>query len=82
MACSAPSSSSLSSGNGESCAIRLEGVSKSFGYRDVLRGVDLEVPAGSCVAVYGQNGAGKSTLARIIATQWAPTAGRSRRRPR
>ena len=77
MACSAPSPSSPSPGKGKSCAIRLEGVSKSFGYRDVLRDVNLEIPAGSCVAIYGQNGAGKSTLARIIATQWAPTAGRA-----
>ena len=76
MACSASSLATPSPGNGKGFAIRLKGVSKSFGYRDVLRSVDLEIPAGSCVAVYGQNGAGKSTLARIIATPWAPTAGR------
>lgn len=56
--------------------IRLEGISKSFGYRDVLHGIDLEVPGGSCLCVYGQNGAGKSTLARILSTLWAPTAGK------
>ena len=57
-------------------AIRLDGISKSFGYRDALRGVTLEIPHGTCLAVFGPNGAGKSTLARIVATQWAPTSGR------
>lgn len=57
-------------------AIRLEGISKSFGYRDVLHGIDLLVPRGACLCVYGQNGAGKSTLARILSTLWTPTAGK------
>lgn len=51
----------------------------SFGYRTgrpVLHGVDLEVAAGSTVAVVGASGAGKSTLAMIIAGILRPTAGR------
>jgi heme exporter protein A len=56
-------------------AIRLDGVSKSFGFRDVLKSVNLEVPQGECLAVYGHNGAGKTTLARIVSTQWAPSSG-------
>jgi ABC-type polar amino acid transport system ATPase subunit len=47
-------------------AIRLEGVEKRFGALQVLRGVDLTVPAGATVAVIGPSGSGKSTLVRCI----------------
>jgi ABC-2 type transport system ATP-binding protein len=51
------------------------GVRKSFGKHRVLRGVDLDVAAGSLIAVVGENGAGKSTLLRILAGTMAPDAG-------
>ena len=58
--------------------IRFEGV--SFRYpgsdTDVLRDVDLHIPAGSTVAVVGDNGAGKSTLVKLLARYYEPTAGR------
>lgn len=60
---------------GPPAAVRLRGIRKRFGYREALRGVDFEVPAGSSVAIFGANGAGKSTLLRIVATRWAPSAG-------
>jgi peptide/nickel transport system ATP-binding protein len=41
-------------------------VSAGYGRRPVLTGVDLEVPAESCVAVVGESGSGKTTLARCI----------------
>lgn len=63
---------------GSDVAISLEGIAKSFGFRDVLQGIDLEVSQGSCLCVYGQNGAGKSTLARILGTMWAPSRGKGR----
>lgn len=56
-------------------AARLRGVRKRFGYRDVLRGVNLDIERGACLAVAGPNGAGKSTLLRILSTQWTATAG-------
>ena len=56
-------------------AATLNGVRKRFGYRDVLRGLNLEIPAGGCFVVTGPNGAGKSTLLRILATQWTCTQG-------
>jgi iron(III) transport system ATP-binding protein len=40
---------------------------KSFGTQSVLRGVDLEVPAGSLTAMLGPSGSGKTTLLRIVA---------------
>jgi ATP-binding cassette subfamily B protein len=42
----------------------------------VLRDVDLELPAGSVVAVVGENGAGKSTLVKLLCRFYEPTEGR------
>ena len=56
-------------------AVSLRGIRKRFGYRDVLRGIDLEIPAGVCAAIFGANGAGKSTLLRIVATLAQPSEG-------
>jgi ABC-type multidrug transport system ATPase subunit len=59
-------------------AASVRGLRKRFGYRDVLRGIDLDVPRGSRFVVSGPNGAGKSTLLRILTTQWHPTTGEVR----
>ena len=58
-------------------AIRINGVAKSFGATDVLRGVDLDVGRGSVCALLGSNGAGKTTLIRILATLLRPDRGRA-----
>jgi polar amino acid transport system ATP-binding protein len=47
-------------------ALRLEGVHKSFGANEVLRGIDLEVAEHEVVCLIGASGSGKSTLLRCV----------------
>ena len=48
--------------------IRLEGITKSFGSLQVLRGIDLEIKKGEVVSIVGPSGAGKTTLLQIMGT--------------
>ena len=43
--------------------------------RDVLRGLDLAIPAGQALAIVGANGAGKTTLVKLLAGLYEPTEG-------
>ena len=43
--------------------------------REVLRGLDLTIPAGSSLAIVGQNGAGKTTIAKLLCRLYDPTSG-------
>ncbi|MBN9112674.1 MAG: ATP-binding cassette domain-containing protein [Pseudonocardia sp.] len=61
----------------ESTAVRVEGLTKSFGATRALDGVDLEIPAGTILGLLGPNGAGKTTTVRILTTLLRPDAGRA-----
>jgi ATP-binding cassette subfamily B protein len=58
--------------------IRFEHVSFAYPGTDrlVLDDLNLELPAGTVVAIVGENGAGKSTLVKLLAKLYAPTSGR------
>jgi iron(III) transport system ATP-binding protein len=56
-------------------AITCTGITKSYGNTPVLRGLDLEMPDGTVVAVLGESGSGKTTLLRMIAGFDRPDAG-------
>ena len=53
-----------------------QGVTKSFGNIQALRGVDLKIKKGEFVTVFGPNGAGKTTLIKLLATLTKPTSGK------
>ncbi len=58
--------------------IEVEGLSKSFGTVEALRGIDFTVPEGKVLGLLGPNGAGKTTAVRILTTLLVPTGGRAR----
>lgn len=51
------------------------GLTKHFGAREAVRGIDLDVPRGGCFGFLGPNGAGKTTTLRMILGQSPLTAG-------
>ncbi len=56
--------------------LTIRGLRKSFGDNEVLRGIDLHIPAGQFVAIVGRSGCGKSTLLRLIAGLETASEGR------
>jgi ABC-type polar amino acid transport system ATPase subunit len=65
----------MNQASGETTAVRVEGLWKSFGGHEVLRDVNLEVKAGQVVVVFGRSGSGKSTLLRCINFLEEPSEG-------
>ena len=68
-----PTAAALHVSNGN---VRFEGV--HFGYdpeREILKGLDLDIPAGTSCAIVGPSGAGKSTIARLLYRFYDPTSG-------
>ena len=56
--------------------LQLRGIVAGYGQGDILRGLDLDVPAGQITCLIGPNGSGKSTVLRVISGLLAPTAGK------
>ncbi|MFO0981870.1 MAG: ABC transporter ATP-binding protein [Planctomycetota bacterium] len=56
-------------------AIRIQSLTKSYGERLALCGIDLEVPKGQVLGYIGPNGAGKSTTVRILTGALLPSQG-------
>ena len=61
-------------GNGEP-VVSLRGIAHNYDGVHALRGIDLEIAAGTVVGIVGANGAGKSTLGRIAAGLMKPSGG-------
>jgi sulfonate transport system ATP-binding protein len=68
-----PVATRVSGSNGLSVSMR--SLQKSFGKKQVLRGVSVHIPAGQFVAVVGRSGCGKSTLLRLLLGLDQPSDG-------
>ncbi|MBQ0089572.1 MAG: ABC transporter ATP-binding protein [Prevotellaceae bacterium] len=55
--------------------IEIQGITKSFGNLQVLKGIDLQIEEGKIVSIVGPSGAGKTTLLQIIGTLDKPDNG-------
>src|SRR3546814_14819466 len=53
-----------------------EGVSKSFGDRTIIKGLDFRVQRGDRIGIVGANGAGKSTLLKLLTGEIQPDEGK------
>lgn len=60
---------------GTTLEIEVEGLRKTFGRREVLKGISFGVPRGGFLSIFGPNGAGKTTTLRVLATLLAPSGG-------
>ena len=61
--------------DGAAPAVKTTGLTKQFGERKALDGVDLEVPRGVAFGFLGPNGAGKTTIIRLLLGLAWPTSG-------
>jgi polar amino acid transport system ATP-binding protein len=55
--------------------IRYEGVTKTFGELEVIKGIDMSIYGGEKLAIIGPSGSGKTTLGRMLMTLEEPTSG-------
>jgi len=55
--------------------LEIKGLKKTYNLKPILRGIDIVLDQGKCMALLGANGAGKTTLLRILACLTKPVAG-------
>jgi ABC-type multidrug transport system fused ATPase/permease subunit len=55
--------------------IELDRVVFAYGREPVIHGLELEIPAGGCIALVGESGGGKSTTAKLVARFYDPASG-------
>ena len=55
--------------------LEIKGLKKTYNFKPVLRGIDVALDQGECMALLGANGAGKTTLLRILACLTKPASG-------
>ena len=58
--------------------LEIKGLKKSYNLKPILRGIDVVLDQGKCMALLGANGAGKTTLLRILACLTKPATGTAR----
>lgn len=56
--------------------LKAQGITKSYGKLNVLKGIDLEIKKNEIVSIMGASGAGKSTLLQILGTLDTPNTGK------
>ena len=56
-------------------ALKVEGLTRVFGARKALDGVEFTLPSGAFLSIFGPNGAGKTTLLRALTTLQNPSSG-------
>ena len=57
------------------CILEFKNVHRSFGSKEVLQGIDLQIRQGDVVGLLGRNGAGKTTLLKMVMGLLAPQQG-------
>ncbi len=62
----------------ETAAVFARGLTRSFGERRAVHGLDLDLPLGQCLGLLGPNGAGKSTTVRMLSSLLSPSSGEVR----
>lgn len=65
----------MSEGQAQNNALEVRGLTRAFGVRKALDGVDLVLPERAFLSVFGPNGAGKTTLIKVLTTLLNPTSG-------
>ncbi len=55
--------------------VRISDLNFSYDEREILKGINMEIPKGQLVAIMGNSGCGKTTLLRLIGGQLKPTSG-------